>query len=76
MPQRTAIVTALITERPLCMACISSRAGLPIAEVQVVFGVIQQVLPIRDAAHARCRACGTVGPVFSVEQPAPQRPTV
>jgi hypothetical protein len=73
--QRTAIVTALITERPLCMACISSRASLAIAEVQEVFRVIQQVLPIRDAVHGRCRACGTVGPVFSVEQPPPQRPT-
>ncbi len=71
MPQKTAIVTALITDRPLCMACISSRANLPIAEVQAVFRVIQQVLPIRGAAHGRCRACGTVGPVFSVEQPPP-----
>jgi hypothetical protein len=71
VPQTTAIVTALITERPLCRACISSRTGLPIPEVHAVFGVIQQVLPIRGAAHARCRACGTVGPVFSVEQPSP-----
>ena len=71
MPQRTAIVTALITERPLCMLCISSRAGLPSAEVQAVFRVIRQVLPVCSAVHGRCRACGTVGPVFSVEQPPP-----
>lgn len=70
MPQ-TAIVTALITERPLCMSCISTRAGLPIAKVEAVFRVIQQVLPIRSAEQGRCRACGTVGPVFSVEQPLP-----
>jgi hypothetical protein len=69
VPQRTAIVTALITERPLCMACISTRASLRIPEVEVVFRVIQEVLPLRGAEHGRCRACGTIGPVFSVEQP-------
>ena len=71
MPERTAIVTALITERPLCMACISTRASLGIPEVEVVLRVIQQVLPLRGAEHGRCRACGTVGPVVSVEQPSP-----
>ena len=71
MPQRTAIVTALITDRPLCMACVSSRASLPRAEVETVFTIMEQVLPIHAAEHGRCRACGTVGPVFSVEQPSP-----
>ena len=71
MPERTAIVTALITERPLCMSCISTRASLRVPEVEVILRVIQQVLLLRDAEHGRCRACGTVGPVFSVEQPSP-----
>ena len=70
MPQKTAIIAALTTSRPLCMACVSSRAGLSSAEVEVLFHAIEEVMPLRRE-DGRCRACGTVGPVFSVEVPRP-----
>ena len=66
VPQKTAIITALTTSRPLCMTCVSSRAGLSTAEVEAVFRSIQEVLRLRRG-DGRCRACGTVGPVFSVD---------
>ena len=66
VPQKTAIITALTTSRPLCMTCVSSRAALSIAEVEAVFRSIQEVLPLHRG-DGRCRACGTVGPVFSVD---------
>ena len=70
MPQKTAIITALTTSRPLCMTCVSSRAGLSIVEVKAVFRSIQEVLPLRRG-DGRCRACGTVGPVVSVDDARP-----
>ena len=63
MPQKAAIIAALTTSRPLCMACVSTRAGLSTAEVEALFSTIQEVLPLRRE-DGRCRACGTIGPVF------------
>jgi hypothetical protein len=70
VPQKTAIIAALTTSRPLCMACVSSRAGLSSAEVEALFHTIEEVMPLRRE-DGRCRACGTVGPVFSVDVPRP-----
>lgn len=67
VPLKTAIITSLTASRPLCMTCVSTRAGLSVAEVEAVFSSIQEVLRRGDG---RCRACGTVGPVFSVDSPA------
>jgi hypothetical protein len=67
VPLRTAIITSLTASRPLCMSCVSTRAGLSVAEVEAVFRSIQEVVHRGDG---RCRACGTVGPVYSVDDPA------
>jgi hypothetical protein len=69
VPQKTAIVTSLTASRPLCMTCVSTRASLSIAEVEAVFNSIREMLRRGDG---RCRACGTVGPVYSVDDPASQ----
>ena len=71
MPQKTAIIAALTTSRPLCMACLSTRAGLSSAEVEAVLEAIEGVLLLRRD-DGRCRACGIVGPIFSVDLPGPR----
>jgi hypothetical protein len=67
VPLKTAIITSLTASRPLCMTCVSTRAGLSVPEVEVVFNSIQEMLRRGDG---RCRACGAVGPVYSVDDPA------
>jgi len=71
VPQKTAIIAALTTSRPLCMACVSTRAGLSSAEVEAVLEAIEGVLLLRRD-DGRCRACGIVGPIFSVDLPGPR----
>ena len=69
MPVRAALVTALITERPLCMACISERALAPVDEVRALFQRIQELLQLQCIESARCHACGLVCAVFVVKLP-------
>ncbi len=38
-------------------------------EVQAILQAIEQILTLRRTEHGRCRACGTEGVVFSVNQP-------
>ena len=71
MPVRAALVTALITERPLCMACISERALAPVDEVSALFQRIEEVLQVQRIEPGRCHACGIVSAVFFVKLPTP-----
>jgi hypothetical protein len=69
MPERTAIVTALITERPLCLSCIALRASLAEPDTRAVLDKIERVLTLQRVDPGRCRACGAVGTVLSIDQP-------
>ena len=71
MPVRAALVMALITERPLCMACISERALAPVDEVSALFQRIEEDRPVQRIAPERCHACGIVNAVFFVKRPTP-----
>ena len=71
MPVRAALVTALITERPLCMACISERALAPADEVRALFQRIEDVLQVQRMESGRCHACGLVSAVFFVKWSTP-----
>ena len=66
MPERAAIIAALIMERPLCVACISSKSGLTTGEVESYLANIKKgtvdVLRVDD----RCRACFTLTMVYSL----------
>ena len=65
MPVRAALVTALITERPLCMACISECTLAPVDEVSAQFRHVEKVLKVQRIEPGRCHACGIVRPSFS-----------
>jgi hypothetical protein len=69
MPEKAALITALIMERPLCMDCIVTRATTTMTDVEDSFLKIQHVLRLRRADRERCRTCGTIGVVFSLDRP-------
>ena len=69
MPERAAIVTALIIERPLCLACVAQRASLDESDAKTILDKIESVLALRRVNPGRCRACGSMVTVFSVAQP-------
>ena len=69
MPATTALVTALILERPLCISCIATKAGEPsAASLEASIERIRHVLEVYRKQE-RCRACGTLTIVYSIERP-------
>jgi hypothetical protein len=69
MPDRAALVTALILDRPLCVDCISDKAGLSTPDLDARLTLVRTSLQLYGAED-RCRVCGTTTIVLSVERPA------
>ena len=69
MPQTTALITALILERPLCLSCIAMKAGSSETAVEASLAHIAPVVRIRREPAGRCRACGQDGLVVSLTRP-------
>jgi hypothetical protein len=69
MPEQTALLTALILDRPLCSSCIAAKTGLTSdLALETLLERIRRVLPLhRD--QGRCRACGLDTTVISVDRP-------
>jgi hypothetical protein len=63
------LITALILERPMCVACLSQRAKLSLDATQTVLRVIGRALRLHQEESSRCRVCGKVGEVYYVERP-------
>jgi hypothetical protein len=72
MPETAALVTALIMERPLCMSCLCMKTGADPNAIEVTFTRIGHVLALKREGAGRCRACGEIGVVFSLERPEQQ----
>jgi len=70
MPEKAALITALIMERPLCMDCIVARATATPEDVRASFLRIQHVLELRRGDGERCRTCGAIGTVFYLDRPS------
>ena len=68
MPEITALVTALILERPLCMNCLVARAGASEASVEAALSTIARAMTVQRTID-RCRTCGTHGPVIVAGRP-------
>jgi len=68
MPEKTALITALILDRPMCLDCIATKAGMSGTEAEAIIRAIAAVLELHREP-ARCRACGTSAPVLSLERP-------
>jgi hypothetical protein len=69
MPDTTAIVTALITDRPMCMDCLVTKSGSPSRVVESTLAAIRHVLAVHRDPQARCRACGKTGLVIYLDRP-------
>jgi hypothetical protein len=69
VPANTALITALILERPLCMECLKAKANLSEMEIGVALATIQAALRVH-MEKGRCRACRTNGVVIHSERPA------
>jgi hypothetical protein len=68
MPERAALVTALIVERPTCEDCILSKTGLARPDFDAAMRAVRAALRIHDQVD-RCRACGALAPVLSLDRP-------
>jgi hypothetical protein len=64
------LVTALIAERPTCLACIAKACSLSITAAETVLSVIQRALDVHRQDPSRCQTCGKVGALFSVDRPS------
>jgi hypothetical protein len=69
MPDRAALVTALIVDRPMCVDCMAAKSGLTASALAVTLTTVQTVLVLLSAVD-RCRECGTVTAAFSIDRPS------
>jgi hypothetical protein len=68
-PTTAAIITAaLIVERPLCLDCIAVKAGVGTATAEVTLARIRSALILQRDEPGRCRDCGSIGVVFSLDE--------
>src|SRR5262249_61854877 len=68
MPATTALVTALILERPLCISCIATKAGEPsAASLEASMERIRHVVELHHRRE-RCRAGGALTIVYAVDR--------
>jgi hypothetical protein len=68
MPERAALITALMLERPLCLPCAITTTGLSRGAVDVLIARIQSALVIHRSV-ARCDACGQITQVLFFNRP-------
>jgi hypothetical protein len=67
--ETTAVVTALILDRPTCLDCLATKCGLSPTHADRIVQRVASVLKLyRDVA--RCRMCSAIARVVSVERPA------
>ena len=69
MPDRVVIVTGLLLDRPLCLDCIATKAGVTVDEAVDTLVRVTAVLEL-TSERARCRTCDADTAVFSL-QPKP-----
>jgi hypothetical protein len=69
MPERAALIAALMVERPMCVGCIVTKTGIAAPAISMFLHLIDRTLTLRHHPEDRCRACGTVGEVFFFERP-------
>ena len=65
-PDRSAIITVLISDRPLCLDCCAAKASMSPAAVTAYLEELGKTVMVYQSASQRCHACGTVGPTVSI----------
>ena len=69
MPAQTALITALIVDRPLCLSCISDKSGIAVEGVTETLHAIGTALALTIGTD-RCAACGAMATAYTVARPA------
>ena len=69
MPNRAALVTALILDRPMCVACIETKSGLGASDVGATLDVVRSALLLHTET-ARCQVCGETKTVVFLDRPS------
>ena len=60
-----AAITSLITDRPLCVTCISAKADVSEDVAQAILLTLAASVLVVTASH-RCRECGLLRETFTV----------
>jgi hypothetical protein len=63
MPRLSALVGALILERPLCMPCLTEKTSTTAREIEEALTTIEHV----HRLTGRCRSCGNIGDVLYLD---------
>ena len=61
------LISELIVDRPMCLACIASRTRMKSAAVETVLKVLGRSLVIRRHPAETCTECGTGSTVYLLE---------
>ena len=70
MIERVALITALILDRPMCLDCITTRAGMSLEEIVAIIELIEGGVTVHHEVRP-CAACRNDDrPTVSVAQPA------
>jgi hypothetical protein len=68
MPERMALITLLIIDRPLCRDCITSRSGTSPTDLDGYLARLRESTTVFHEGSERCGACGTVDTVYSLSR--------
>jgi hypothetical protein len=68
MPDPTALITALLLDRPMCLPCIAEKALVSLQRAESTLETIATALVLRRET-GRCVACGATTAVHSVGRP-------
>ena len=69
MPERFAIITGLLLDRPTCIECLCEKSGIKPTRVKSILARISTVMRVHQIENARCRACGEHRAVVSIGAP-------
>lgn len=72
MPDRGALITAVILGRPLCLPCIAAKATESRETTAAALERIETVVVVRRASE-RCQACGLETDVLWIDRAMSER---
>jgi len=68
MPEHAALITVLILERPTCIECVATKVDMTAQSVLAYLERMSRTVNVQSSANDRCRSCGVVGRVVSINR--------
>jgi hypothetical protein len=66
--ETTAVITALILDRPMCLDCIATKSGMTVTDTEAVVQRIATALKLYREV-ARCRMCSAIARTVALDPP-------